>query len=351
MAKNKSSFFRKLVISVFLILLITGGVGAYFAYKVIYQSNVNLGDKKSQIIYIPTGSTFDDVIQILGKKNILNNRSTFEFLAEKKNYKKHVKPGRYRILARMNNNALINLLRAGIQEPVELKFNGIRTKQQLIERLINRIEADSVDLSNAMNDNNYLGHYGFNSNNVLAFFIANNYQFYWNTSTDEFFARMSKEYKNFWTEQRKQQAAALGFSPTEVTILASIVQAEQCCDYEEKRKIAGLYINRLKSGMALQSDPTVIYALGDFTIQRLSYEQTRLKLPYNTYVNKGLPPGPIGFVTPSSIDAVLNMGQNNYIYMCAKEDLSGKHYFSKSYNQHCSYAKKYRKAMNKRGIH
>ena len=350
MAK-KSSFFRKVVISILFIVLITGSVGGYYAYKVIYQSNVNLGDIKSQIIYIPTGSTFDDVIQILGKKNILNNRATFELLADKKQYTKHIKPGKYRILANMSNNALVNLLGSGIQEPVELKFNGIRTKHQLVERVSNRIEADSAELSNMMNDDDYLEKYGFNSQNVLALFVPNTYEFYWNTSVDQFFERMAKEYKKVWTEQRKQQAATLGFTPTEVTVLASIVQAEQCCDYEEKRIIAGLYYNRLQTGMALQSDPTVIYAVGDFNIQRVSNQHLRSKSPYNTYINKGLPPGPIGFVSVSSIDAVLNMEQNNYIYLCAKENLTGQHYFSKSYAQHCAYAKKYWTALNKRGIH
>jgi UPF0755 protein len=349
MAK-KTSFVKKIIVSIFLILLITGGVGGYYAYKVIYQSNVNLGERKSQIIYIPTGSSFDDVIHILGENNILKNRATFEFLSEKKKYKNNIKPGKYRILAKMSNNALINLLRAGIQEPVELSFNGIKTKQQLVSRLCKRIEADSADLYDALNDNDYLNKYGFNRDNILAMFIPNTYEFFWNTSSDEFFERMAKEYKKVWTDERKQLAAKLGFSQVDVTILASIVQAEQCCDYEEKRKIAGLYINRLKKGMALQSDPTVIYAIGDFTIQRVSYAQTRLNLPHNTYMNKGLPPGPIGFVQISSIDAVLNHDNNSYIFMCAKEDLSGKHYFSKTYAQHCDYAKKYRGTMDKLGI-
>jgi UPF0755 protein len=349
MAKQ-SSFLKKIIVSLFLVILVTGIVGGYYAYKVIYQSNVDLGEKKSQFIYIPTGSTFDDVIRILGTNNILKNRATFEFLSEKKKYKNNIKPGKYRILAKMSNNALINLLRAGIQEEVEINFKGIRTKKQLASRIGKRLETDSTELYDAMNDNDYLSKYGFNSGNSLALFIPNTYKFKWNTSTDEFFERMATEYKKVWTPERKQQAKNIGFSQVEVAILASIVQAEQCCDYEEKRKIAGLYINRLNKGMALQSDPTVIYAIGDFSIQRVSFQQTRLNLPHNTYMNKGLPPGPIGFVKSSSIDAVLNYDNNDYIFMCAKEDLSGKHYFSKSYAQHCEYAKKYRSSMNKLGI-
>ena len=351
MAKQTRSFSKKIITSIILILLISCGVGGYFAYKAIYQSNVNLGDKRSEIIYIPTGSNFNDVVRILSENNILKECSSFEFLAEKKKYVNAVRPGKYRILAKMNNNALINLLRAGIQEPVELNFNGIRTKTQLISRLCRRIEADSLSLYHAMNDNGYLRKYGFNSDNVQALFIPNTYQFYWNTSVDEFFERMAKEYKTFWTNARKKKAKAIGFSQIDVAILASIVQAEQCCDKEEKKIIAGLYINRLKQNKLLQSDPTVIFVLGDFTIQRVSYEQTQMNIPYNTYVYKGLPPGPIGFATESSIDAVLNYYKNDYIYMCAKEDLSSKHNFAKTYDQHCANANKYRNAMDSRGIH
>ena len=351
MAKKKKSFFKKIVIALLLILIIVGGVGGYFAYKAIYQPNVNSVDKKSLIIYIPTGSTFDDVIRILSDNNILKNRATFEFLAEKKKYKNAVKPGKYRILATMNNNSLINLLRAGIQEPVELNFNGIKTKYQLISRLCRRIEADSISLYRAMNDNGYLGKYGFNPDNIQAFFIPDTYEFYWNTSVDQFFERMAKEYKAFWTDARKKKAREIGFSQTEIVVLASIVQAEQCCDNDEKKVIAGLYLNRLKQDMLLQSDPTVIFAIGDFSIQRVSFEDTHFESPYNTYINKGLPPGPIGFAQESSVDAVLNNNKNSYLFMCAKEDLSGRHYFATTYEQHCIFAQKYRDALNGKNIH
>lgn len=352
MAKKKgSSFFKKIVIFLFVMIILAGGAGGYWAYKNLYQSNVNLGDKKSQVIYIPTGSRFEDVVRILGENNMLKDRASFEWLAEKKKYKNAVKPGKYRILAKMSNNALVNLLRAGLQEPVEISFNGLHTTDQLMLRVGRRIEADSTDLLNALHDNAFLSRYGFNEDNVQALFVPDTYQFEWNTSVDEFFDRMAKEYKAFWTDARKQKARSLGYSQTDVTILASIVQAEQCCDNDEKKTIAGLYLNRLRTGMALQSDPTVIFAIGDFTIQRVSSEQTRVQSQYNTYTTKGLPPGPIGFAQASSIDAVLDYRKSDYIYMCAKEDLSGRHYFSKTYEQHEIYAKKYRDALNSRNIH
>ncbi|MFL5763008.1 MAG: endolytic transglycosylase MltG [Bacteroidia bacterium] len=348
---KKSSFKKKFILSVLLLLLIVGGVGGYYAYRTIYQSNVDLGEKKSVIIYIPTGSAFDDVVKILGEHQILKNRSTFEFLAEKKKYRNAVKPGKYRILANMSNNALINLLRAGIQEPVMINFNGLHTLDELMDRVGRRLEADSASLHNAIHDNRYLSKYGFTPENIQALFIPNTYEFNWNTSVDQFFDRIAKEYKSFWTEDRKNKAKNMGYTQSEIITLASIVQGEQCCDNEEKKVIAGLYLNRLKQNMPLQSDPTVIFALGDFTIQRVSTEQTRFNSPYNTYVISGLPPGPVGFAQASSIDAVLDHDTNDYIYMCAQEDLSGKHYFSKTYEQHCVYAKKYRDALNSKNIH
>lgn len=351
MVKKKSSLLKKIIISALLITIVVGGVGGYWAYRNLYQSNVDLGDKKSVIIYIPTGSTFQEVMKILGENNILKSSASFEWMAEKKKYKNAVKPGKFRILANMSNNALVNLLRAGIQEPVVINFNGLHTVDELITRVGRRIEADSNDLRKAVQDPGFLEKYGFNPDNVQAFFMPNTYEFYWNTSVDEFFERMAKEYKAFWTEERKLKAKVTGMTQTEVTVLASIVQGEQCCDAEEQKIIAGLYINRLKDEMPLQSDPTVIFALGDFTIQRVSRAQLKTESPYNTYVNKGLPPGPISFVRSSAIDAVLNRDKNDYIYMCAKEDLSGKHYFAKTYEQHCIYAKKYHKALDSKGIH
>jgi UPF0755 protein len=200
-------------------------------------------------------------------------------------------------------------------------------------------------------DDGYLSKYGFNSKTIQTMFIPDTYQFYWNTSEDQFFEKMAETYKSFWTDQRRNRAKAINFSQSEIATLASIVQEEQCCDSMEKKVIAGLYINRLRMGMALQSDPTVIYAIGDFSIQRVSFEQTKFNSPYNTYRNKGLPPGPIGFAKKSSMDAVLNFDKNEYVYMCAKEDLSGKHYFSESFDQHCIYAKRYRDALNSNNIH
>lgn len=352
MGSKKKSLLKTTIRVLLIVVLLVGGIGGYLAYKFIYMPNINLKDKKSTIIYIPTGSTFEDVVSILNENELLKDQSSFRWLAKEKKYIAAVKPGKYRVLAKMSNSALINLLRLGKQEPVELNFTGIHTVNELTARVGRRIEADSNALSEAINDERYIAKFGLTKDNVQSLFIPDKYEFYWNTSVDEFFQRMAKEYRTFWTDARKQRAKAIGLSQTEVYILASIVQAEQCCDAEEKKIIAGLYLNRLKQGMALQSDPTVIFAIGNFSIQRVSTEQIKYTdSKYNTYLYEGLPPGPIGFAQASSIDAVLNYTPNDYIYMCAKDDLTGKHCFSKTFEQHKIYARKYRQALDDRGIH
>ena len=274
-----------------------------------------------------------------------------ELLAERKKYNNNVKPGRYRILARMNNNEFINLLRSGIQEPVQITFNNIRTKEQLVSRISGKIEADSLSLLELLNKNDFLKKkYGLREENILTLFIPNSYQFFWNTSAEEFLDRMAKEYKAFWTPEKKSKARSIGLSQTEVSILASIVQAEQSRYNEEKPVIAGLYINRLRKGMPLQSDPTLIYAIGDYTITKVLNEFKEIDSPYNTYKYTGLPPGPICLPEISSLDAVLNFNKNDYLYMCAKDDFSCKHNFAKSLFQHNIFAQKFRQALNRNKI-
>jgi UPF0755 protein len=350
-AKKKSSFIKKVLIIILLIGLIGGGIAGYYAYTLLYKTNVSLKGKKSQIFYIRTGDTYDDVLRALYEQNIIKDHASFEMMAEKMNLKNNIHPGRYRILARMSNRELVNLLRAGLQEPVTVPFHSLRTKEQLVSRVSNRLEADSTELLQMLNDDELLQkNYGLSSNTIMSMFIPKNYEFYWNTSAKGFLDRMAEEYKKYWTEERKTKAKSIGLTQSEVAILASIVQCEQWNHNDEKPVIAGLYINRLKQEMPLQSDPTLIYAIGDFTITRVLNDDKKIDSPYNTYLNPGLPPGPICLPDPSSLDAVLNYEQHDYLYMCAREDFSGKHYFSKTYEQHRVYAKMYQEALNAKGI-
>ena len=343
--------YKKIILISLSVLFLVGGIGGYFIYGWIFKSNIFLDGKKSVVIFIPTDSDYNSVIEILGEQGIIRDMKSFEWVAKEKKYSANVKPGRYRILANMSNDELINMLRSGNQEPVSFAFNSVRTKEQLAGRVGAKLEADSSEILSFLNNEEILQtKFGMNAKTILVLFIPNTYEFYWNTSAQEFLERMAKEYKKFWTDERKKKAKDIGLTQTEVTILASIVQSEQSVYDNEKNIIAGLYINRLKKEMPLQSDPTIIYAKGDFTIQRVLEKDLLIDSPYNTYKNKGLPPGPICIPEISSLDAVLNYDKNDYIYMCAKEDFSGRHNFSKTYEQHCIYAKKYQQALNKKNI-
>lgn len=351
MAKKKKNTFLRILTGLSLILFLAGGIAAYMGYKLIYLPNVFIGEKKSEIIFIPTGSDFEDVVQILSDNGILKNQESFIRLAELKKYKDHVKPGRYRILANINNNKLINLLRAGLQEPLTVTFTNVRTKEQLVSRVCKKLEADSTEMISLLKDDRYLNDkFGLNSNTILSLFIPNTYEFNWNTSAEQFLERMQSEYKKFWNDERKLKAKALNLSQSQVSILASIVQSEQMQFPEERPIIAGLYLNRLRIGMPLQSDPTIIFALGDYTINRVLEKDKEVQSPYNTYLHTGLPPGPIYIPEISSIDAVLNYQKNNFLYMCAKEDFSGKHNFARTLNEHNRNAFRYRNALNKSKI-
>ena len=228
-------------------------------------------------------------------------------------------------------------------------FNNIRTKEQFAGRISNQIETDSLSIINLLNNNSFLEKYELNSQNVMVMFIPNTYELYWNTSAEKLFERMNHEYKKFWNEERTDKAAAVGLTTVEISILASIVQSETN-KKDEMARIAGTYINRLNKGMLLQADPTVVYALGDFTIKRLLSKHLEIDSPYNTYKYTGLPPGPITIPDATTIDKVLNYEKHDYLFFCAREDLSGYHAFAKTLAEHSANAKKYQKALDKMNI-
>jgi len=201
-----------------------------------------------------------------------------------------------------------------------------------------------------LQDSVYIRSFEFEEETILSLFIPNTYEFWWNTSATGLFDRMHEEYQKFWTEERKQKAAALGLSQKEVSTLASIVQAESQKS-DERPRIAGVYINRLRMGMPLQADPTLVFAAGDFNIKRVTAKQMAIDSPYNTYKYTGLPPGPINLPDLNSLDAVLNAEKHDYLYFCAKADFSGYHSFAVGYNEHLSNARRYQQALNAANIY
>ncbi len=343
---------KKIIISLLLLGMLIGGYYGYTLYRRIYAPNVFLSQNKTEtFLYIPTGSNFNDVKRILLANGIIKDEASFEWVAQKKNYPNKVKPGRYLIKKGMTNNELVDLLRSGEQVPVKLTFHNIRFKEELAGVVARQIEADSASIIALLNDEETARKYGFNTETFFTMFIPNTYEMYWNTSAGQFVSRMAKEYKSFWNEERKAKARKLGLSQSEVTILASIVQAEQNVHIDEQPVVAGLYINRLKLRMPLQCDATLKYANKKFDVQRVLDKDKKIDSKYNTYKYAGLPPGPINLPEINAIDAVLNAASHNYLYMCAKEDFSMYHYFTRDYNRHLQNARKYQKALNKKKIY
>lgn len=344
-----SRILKYLVFSFFALAIIFGGFHFFSLFRKVYGANVDTGNEKYLHIFIKTGSTYKDVMDLLVSKNMLEDTASFDWVAGKKNYPRHIHPGRYRITHRMNNNQLVNMLRSGQQEPVNLLINQMRTFGELASVVSKQIEADSAEIMNLIMDRDYLEQMGLTPETATVIFIPNTYEFYWNTDADGFMKRMKREYDRFWNADRLKKAAEAGLSPVEVIILASIVEQETDMKEEEKI-IAGVYINRLKKNMRLEACPTVKFAVGDMSMTRILDKYLEIDSPYNTYRHAGLPPGPITIPSISSIEAVLNYEKHDYLFFAAKDDLSGYHNFAKTYSQHTKNAHSYQKALDQRKI-
>jgi UPF0755 protein len=343
---NKLSLIGKAFILLGVILIIALGITFWNYYLQYYGQNVT---GKQKYLYIRTGSNFKDLMDTIKTNDILKDTTTFKLSAENMDYIQNIKPGRYRLKKGMNNHHLINMLKSGNQEPLTLRFQNIRMKETFAGFIAKQIEADSLSIISILDSAEFISKYGFDKENVYAMFIPNSYSLYWNTSADKFFIRMYDEYQKFWTDERKAKAKEIGLTPVKISILASIVDAEALHD-DEMPTIAGLYMNRYKKGIPLQADPTVIFATKDFTIMRVLNKHLSVNSPYNTYLNKGLPPGPIMMPSINAIDAVLNYKKHNYLYMCAKEDFSGYHNFAVSAQEHAVNARKFQEALNRKNI-
>jgi UPF0755 protein len=347
--KNGGSTFKKFIIALTVIILIALAATGIFYYLRYFGPNVN-GNR--EYLYIHTGSKFEAVYDSIRKDEMVNDTTTFLWAAHNMHYINRVKPGRYRLKTGMSNRALINMLASGTQEPVTVPIvptQKLRQKENFAGLLAKKLEPDSVQIISLLDSDEYIKKFGFNKDNIYTMMLPNSYQFKWNTTPHRIFARMYSEYQKFWTPERRQKAADINLTPIQVSVLASIVDAEALKD-DEMPTIAGLYLNRLKKGMKLESDPTVIYALNDFTIHRVLRKDLLVNSPYNTYKYVGLPPGPVMMPSLNAINAVLNHQTNNYIYMCAKEDFSGYHNFATNVAQHLINAHKFQQALNERNI-
>ncbi|HYG39290.1 MAG TPA: endolytic transglycosylase MltG [Cytophagales bacterium] len=321
----------------------------FYFYQLFFGNNILVGSEKDDYLLIPTGANFETVVDSLKKNDFLHDELSFRFVSKILKYDKNVKPGRYLLTQNANNFATIMYIRSGRQEPVKLTFHNIRLKPDLAGRITKNIEPDSARFLSLIQNPAYVNKYGFDTTTIMCMFLPDTYEVYWTITADELIDRLHDEYKKFWNEERTAKAQELGLTRTQVSILASIVQAETSRS-DEKARIAGLYINRLKNNMPLQADPTIVYANGKFDLRRILKVHMEVDSPYNTYKYKGLPPGPINLPNLSSIDAVLNYENHDFIYMCAKEDFSGYHNFASNFRDHLRNARIYQKALNKANI-
>ncbi|HLO90792.1 MAG TPA: endolytic transglycosylase MltG [Lentimicrobium sp.] len=332
----------------FILLLVIAG-GGFYVYLLLFAPNVYTPKNQPANLYIKTGSTFEDVKKSLYSQGLIVHRKNFELVADLKKYNNVVKPGHYLLKPDMSNIELVNKLRAGIQDPVEVTFNNVRFTDQLAGNISKQIEADSLSLIKLMTDTAFLDTLGVTPLSIFTVVIPNTYEFYWNTTARNFLNRMKKESDKFWGGKREQEMKKLNFTRLQVITLASIVDKETNKD-DEKARVAGVYINRLNKGWLLEADPTLVFAHGNFEIKRVLNIYKQIDSPYNTYKYQGLPPGPICLPSVSSIDAVLNPEIHNYMFFCAREDFSGYHSFATTIEEHNVNAWKYQQALNQRNI-
>lgn len=327
--------------------LILLALAAFVIYRSI--SGIRITGKAGKEIYIRTGSAYGTVISQLDSILHVAHPRVLDWIARKKNYPSNIKPGRYVINGGMTYSELIDMLRSGRQKPVNVIFNNVRTLNQLAGKVGGRIEADSSQIIGFLtNDSNYSAD-GFNKETVIAVFIPNTYQMFWNTDAKGFYNRMLREYRAFWTQDRIAKAKAEDLEPIQVAILASIVD-DEVAKKDEKPRIAGVYMNRLRIGMPLQACPTIKFALNDFTITRVLKKYLVVDSPYNTYKYRGFPPGPVGCPSIEGLEAVLNAEKHDYFYFAAKADFSGYHNFARTLSEHNRYAALYQKELDRRKI-
>lgn len=346
--KKRWGFWRPFLL-VLAVVGVIAAVAAYWAYQQALQPNVpTFSEEEERYIEIPTGTNVYELADLLKSEGLLEDKGSFLWLAEQMDFSG--RSGRFKIESGWSNLDLLRMLRAGRQAPVKVTFHNFRLKEQLAGHVADFIEADSAAIARLMNDTAFLAELNYNPQTVMAMFIPNTYEFFWNTSAEEFMKRMYKEHRKFWTEERLEKARALNMNTTEVYTLASIVETETRAN-SEKSRIAGVYLNRLRTkGWKLEADPTVVFALQDFSLRRVLKSHLEVDSPYNTYRYPGLPPGPIYMASISSIDKTLEAEDHDYMFFCARPDNSGTHAFAKHFSGHQANARRYHRWLREQKI-
>lgn len=343
--KNRKLLLWLSVVGIAIIIIIAGA--ALYAKHLIMGTHFT--NAETAYIYIDTDDNLDSVRAKTVNASHPKEMKGFDLIAKYFKLDTQILTGRYEIKSDMRMLDFMRDLRNGNQKPLMITLPSVRTIEDMCGRVTRNIMLDSASLAKMLTDTAFCSSIGYTEETLPTLFIPNTYEVYWDISLEEFIERLQKENAVFWNNERLNKANTLGMSKEEVVTLASIVDSETA-NNGEKPRVAGLYINRLKKGMLLQSDPTVIFATKDFTIRRVLNHHLQTESPYNTYKYKGLPPGPIRIPSIAGIDAVLNYEKHNYIYMCAKEDFSGTHNFASTYSAHLANARRYTKALTARGI-
>lgn len=335
----------------FLVVLLILAAASFFLYKEFFGSRVKLKDRNYVYIYIRQGDEFSDLLAELEETGVIEKHEGFKWLAEQMDLPANMHPGRFRITNGMNLRQIINVLKYNKQEPVKLSFNSqIHTLEDFTAYIDDKLALDEETIEEMLRDEDFLKkNFGLDPDNCFAMVVPGVVEVSWAITGEELIDLLVERYEKIWNPQRVAQARKLGFEPSEIATIASIVQSESAIESEQE-KIAGVYINRLKRDMPLQADPTLKFANGNFNVSRVLDADKEINSPYNTYRFKGLPPGPICLVSLQAIDATLNYSKHQYLYFCAKPQLNGLSDFSRTYEEHRRYANAYQKALDKIGI-
>lgn len=339
MTKGKVKFIGYILFLLLAAAAVAGGLLFYPVFK----------NTETKYLYVDSDDTMDSLYaKVSSVEQVGFGMTGFKLMSSLKHFTQP-RTGYYAIEPGTNEFTCVRHFANGLQTPINLTIPEVRTIEEMTQRVSAQLMISAQDLEAVLSDSTYMASLGYSKATLPCLFVPNTYEVYWNISAQDLVIRLNKEKEAFWNDERLSKAKAMDMTPEQIVTLASIVDSETSYG-PEKPRIAGLYIHRMQVEMPLQSDPTVIYALGDFKIRRVSLEQTRYKSSYNTYMNQGLPPGPIRIPSIQGIDAVLNYEHNSYLYMCAKEDFSGSHNFTSSYKEHLENAHRYQRALNERNI-